>query len=42
MADWLAKAAWKDKLGLRYELSFFPQYSNAGCGSYMCNLKKIP
>ena len=31
MAIWLAKAAWKDKLGLRYMLFFSCQCSNAGC-----------
>ena len=33
VAIWLAQAAWKDNLGLRYELSFSYQCSNAGCGT---------
>ena len=28
------QTAWKDKLGLRYELSYSHQCSNAGCGYY--------
>ena len=31
VAVWLVEAAWKDKLGLRYTLSFSLQCSNAGC-----------
>ena len=31
---WPLQAAWKDKLGLRYALSFSLQYSNAGCDCY--------
>jgi len=34
VAVWLAQAAWKENLGLRYELSFSYQWcSNAGCGT---------
>ena len=32
VAVWLAKAAWKDKFELRYELSFSGQCFTAGCG----------
>ena len=35
VAVWLAKATWKDKLGLRCKLSFSHQHSNAGCVYYM-------
>ena len=37
---WPHKAAWKEKCGLRYKISFSRRYSNAGCGSNLgCWLK---
>ena len=31
MAIWLAQTAWKEKMGLRFALSFSHQCSNAKC-----------
>ena len=37
---WPLQAAWKDKLGLRYALSFSRQCSNVGCGSAKLYMQK--